>query len=592
LVAVCGFGVTRLLLPAALRRYELLWIAPVGACVSGLGLTALGFAHVPLAGSIAILFMGGLAAALFSIRRAGPPGTPPRWRELGWPAYVAVLLACVALIPLFRAGFPSVSGNGSDAHLAVGAAQFLEHNYPTGVNYAEPIDRFPIVWRSKFPIYYNLAAVAMITDRPTYEAISTVAALMLALAAVGWFLFARDVLRTRMLGAVGAMGIVGLDPMVLHTGMHPYFNQTWGYFTLPFALVLGWSAVHDRSRGGLVLLVLFLALGAFAYPLALPIPVAAVIMFAALDRDLRAGAGGLWRRIASRRRSLALAAPVALLLLVPLYGVAEKLSSGGLVVLDPSRSLGTWGGDLVGFFPEYQFLSLDSGDIWPLLAVLMVGFTYSALRDRPRELRFGILAVLALGALAALDFRLRTYGYYFHFKVLAFTAPLLVVCAAAGVAKLRWRGVPWLVLGVFALSALGGAYGETRNTYDQTSQTLLELRKWSHEIPPGASVRLDVTAASQLWTQYMLSDHRTCAQLPLFGTDYPRVVYSRKADYALVSVASKFSTEPPLNPPYGAVGPPVLRNTDFALYRLSPSLPGPDTCSQRLVETVTSVPLS
>jgi hypothetical protein len=36
----------------------------------------------------------------------------------------------------------------------------------------------------------------------------------------------------------------------------------------------------------------------------------------------------------------------------------------------------------------------------------------------------------------------------------------------------------------------------------------------------------------------------------------------------------------------------VLRNQDFALYRLSPTLPGLDTCSQRKVETVTSVSVS
>ena len=47
--AVCGFGATRLLLPEGLRRYELAWVIPVGACVSALALTVLGFAFVPLA---------------------------------------------------------------------------------------------------------------------------------------------------------------------------------------------------------------------------------------------------------------------------------------------------------------------------------------------------------------------------------------------------------------------------------------------------------------------------------------------------------------------------------------------------------------
>jgi hypothetical protein len=200
--------------------------------------------------------------------------------------------------------------------------------------------------------------------------------------------------------------------------------------------------------------------------------------------------------------------------------------------------------------------------------------------------------VLALGALAALDFRLRRYGYYFHFKVLAFVAPLLVVCAAAGIARLRRPGASWLLLGLFALIAMGGAIDETRATFDETPKTMLQLRAWSREIPRAASVRLDLAPGAQLWAQYMLHDHKTCAQLPLLGTEYPRVEYSSKADYALVSVGSNASREPPLNPPYGAVGPPVFRNQDFALYRLSPALPGLDTCSQRKVETVTSVSVS
>ena len=47
LFGACGFGVTRLLLPASLRRHELLWALPTGACVAGLALMVLGFAAVP-----------------------------------------------------------------------------------------------------------------------------------------------------------------------------------------------------------------------------------------------------------------------------------------------------------------------------------------------------------------------------------------------------------------------------------------------------------------------------------------------------------------------------------------------------------------
>ena len=60
----------------------------------------------------------------------------------------------------------------------------------------------------------------------------------------------------------------------------------------------------------------------------------------------------------------------------------------------------------------------------------------------------------------------------------------------------------------------------------------------------------------------------------------------------VIEVAPTDSPEPRLNPPYGSVGGPVFENDSYALYRLSPSLPGRDTCTRRTVETVTSVPLT
>jgi len=493
---------------------------------------------------------------------------------------------------VFRAGYLTVEGDGSDAHLAVGAAQFLQHNYPTSVNVNEPVDEFPLVWKSKYPIYYDLGVVATLTGRQTYQAISTLAAIMLGLAALGWFLFARELLGVRMLGAVAAMGIAGFDQMVLHTGMHPYFNQTWGYFTLPFSLVLAWWTVRHRSGGALALLVLFLAVAAFAYPLELPIPLAALAVFAALDPDLRHSAGAIRRRIWSSRRALWLAIPIAVALAIPVYGVGEKLASGAVVVLLPGHSLGTWGGDLLAFIPPYEFFSLGTSYHWQLAVAVMLGFAYLALRNGPRELRIGIFVVFAVGGLAALDFSARTYGWYFEFKVLAFVAPLLVVCAAAGISRVRGPGVAWLMLGVFALTASNAALAETKKTFDQTPTTLLALQTWSRALPRGDSIRLDITPGEQLWAQDRFAGHPTCSELPLLGTSYPHVAFSVKADYALVEVGPTISPAPPLTAPYGSVGPPVFLNSDYALYKLSPSLPGRDTCARGTVQTVTSVPLS
>ncbi|MCW3063770.1 MAG: hypothetical protein JWN32_942, partial [Solirubrobacterales bacterium] len=116
LFALCGLALTRLLLPAELRRYECLWVLPVGACVAALALTALGFAAVPFKVSLAAVVVAGAVSSLYAVRRAGWPERPARLSTLGWPVWIAVLAACIALVPLFRAGYLTVVGHGSDAH--------------------------------------------------------------------------------------------------------------------------------------------------------------------------------------------------------------------------------------------------------------------------------------------------------------------------------------------------------------------------------------------------------------------------------------------------------------------------------------------
>jgi hypothetical protein len=75
----------------------------------------------------------------------------------------------------------------------------------------------------------------------------------------------------------------------------------------------------------------------------------------------------------------------------------------------------------------------------------------------------------------------------------------------------------------------------------------------------------------------MLHEHPLCSQRPLTGTSYPHVPLSRAADYVLVRY---------LRRPFDAVGGPVLRNGEYTLYRLRDDLPGPNRCSQRMVQTV------
>src|SRR5204862_1820158 len=132
------------------------------------------------------------------------------------------------------------------------------------------------------------------------------------------------------------------------------------------------------------------------------------------------------------RRSLLWLVPLALVLIVPIAGVIEKATSAFNVVFDPARSLKSWGGDVFGYFPEAQFLGVHDWGLLIVAAPLLAWGAYVALRAAPRRIRLALIALFAFAVVFAIEFRLRRYGYYFHFKTLAFAAPVLLVTAAAG----------------------------------------------------------------------------------------------------------------------------------------------------------------
>ena len=354
LFMVGGFGLVRLLLPSALRRYELLWVLPTGGCAVGLALTVLGFAYVPYKVSLVVIVLAGLAVDWFAVRRRGWPVSLRRGDGrsglggLGWPVFLALAVLVVALIPMLCIQqYAAPVGDGSDAHVATGVAQFLQHDHPTAVDITQPVQRMQPTWRSKYPIYYAFAAVSSVSGLATWQVLATLAAMMLALTAIGLFLVAREMFGASRWLALVAMVLAALDREALHTVIHPYFNQTWGFFALPFTLVLGWWAVQpglarrDR-RGAIGLLALFGLILVLAYPLAAPIAVIPLVVFALIERHRRAAAGERVFRVRDLyrgRRSLLWIVPVAALLAIPLAGAVDKAESAVQAVA-PGYALG------------------------------------------------------------------------------------------------------------------------------------------------------------------------------------------------------------------------------------------------------------
>jgi len=583
LFGIVGFGLTRLLLPAGLRRHEALWILPVGAVATALEMALLAYGFVPFDIALALVVVASIGLGVFAWRRdpgvraRSAPADAASWRTIAVPLVLALLIGAIALLPMFRGGFVTVIGSGSDAHLAVGTAEFLQDNHPTGVDPSKAVDRVPLVWRSKPAIYLAYGGVARIAGLEPYAVIATLSAALLAFAALGFWLLARELLGAGPWAAAVAMGLVGMNRIELFTGMHPYFNQTWGYMTTPFAIVLAWHVVRNRTRGGVLLFAAFIGVLAFAYPLALPVPLLAAVVFAGFERRRRGLSLLRIPRLRSRRQLLWIV-PLFFMLIIPLQGVLEK-TAASTRVLAPGYSLANWGGDLTGFFPERFFLGIADAQGALIALPLIAAGLLLALRRAPRDIRWGLGAVVLFGVLAALFFRPREYGWYFHFKALAFVGPLVVAAAAVGLSRLRWR---WVSV-VAALLLIGvtrdGAAHELGTTFDQLPRSMLELRSVDARLAPGESVRLDMPADGRmLWVPNMLAGQPLCSQRPLLKTSYPHVPISRAADYVLA--------DDDWRRPFDAVGPPIMTLDRYQLFRLRPGLPGGDRCSQKMELTI------
>jgi hypothetical protein len=605
---VCGYPLTRLLTPLELRPHAPLLVAPVGAAASGLALAVLGLLHVPFKVSLAVVLVAGLAGTAFVRLRGGPMsvrGVDPRAGgavvRLLWPAFVLALVLAVVLIPLFRVGAPTVLGQNGDAVLATETVEFVQKAPPTEHRFDLPADRVPLVWRSKLPIFYSMGATATLSGLTPLGVFAVQATLVLGLAALGWFLFAFYALGAGPWAALAALAAFPLNRMIVYIADHPYYNEAWGMFALPFILTLGLLWLRRPSRRGFALFALFAVLGACAYPLMLLFPAAflATAALVAWRRARREGTRAPWSRpvrLPRGRRAVLVAVP-AIVVAVPVLlvlgrGVGEKLVSG-LTILLPGRSLRSWSGT-VPYFDVHRFLGLPD-PLWLGLALLaaMAALVARALWRAPRDAAIPALVVIVAALLFALQFRLRTFGELFYFKDLGFAAAMIVTVAMVGLADLVGRAARaapvWRAIAIAGGAGLAVAFVlndrvELTRTTDQSNAFVRQLASWSRAIPADASVRIDMAPSTyQLWTYYFFSRHPLSSTHPV-ARFFPHPPLGRRAQYLLVE-----RSRPAQRPPADAAGAPIRANHQFALYRMKPSVPGQDNSSRRMFEPVTSV---
>lgn len=595
LLAVAGYAPTRLLLARALWPHFALFVPAVGAAVAGLALSVLGFTGLGHAASLTAVLVAGLLAGVLVRVRLGPARADPgavtaaggRWLALRWPAYLAVLLMAFCLIPVFRAGYGSMPGANPDGMLSVGAAEFLQHNGPRAIDPALPVDRMPLVWRSKYPIYYALAGGSTLSGLEPVAAYSGFAAVIAAMAALGFFALARYGLGASPAVGLLAMALVALDRIVAHLALHPYFNQLWGTMALPFMLLFGLRFLEAPNRRDALLALLFLALGLSAYPLMVIFPLLALAGGTVSLR--RRSLGGGWIRgldLPRGRRSLLLWVPLGVLavpaVLVVALGVIEKAGSATGLLLT-GDSLKPWRGDLVHFRDPGFYLGPPGVTGYVAGAALIV-IAFLGLRRVPPTARAGLGAAIGGGLAVGAYFRLRRYGEYFDFKVLAFTAPLLLMATAPWLAERVGRGGRHArrvaVAGVVVLLCLqvGGMRREIARTGLQVDRETSALRDVARRLPPG-SIRLDVRPdGRQLWAGFYLNERPLSSLQPIVGTTYPHVPYGRRARYILADRRVRLLPWP------DSAGPALWENRRFRLYRMKPGVPGPDRSSRKMVD--------
>ena len=534
------------------------------------------------------------------VRRAGCRRGRTRCARSRWPVYLAAAADRDRADPAVPLRLRHGRRRGSDAHLAAGTAEFLRHGAPHGDRRRScRSTRCRSTWRSKQAIYYAFAAVSTLARHGDLRG----AVARSPRCCSRWRRSGCTCSRARC-SAPGSGAAARRDGASRRwigwsctPAMHPYFNQTWGYMTMPFAIVLAWWVVRRRHRAA-ARAARRCSWRSARSPTRSPVPIAVsvlAVMWWVRPAGARARAASrsrtsrwrrwrrFWRASAGARRSCSASSCSSCW--SPLWGVFEKIAGATQLLINPHYSLRAVGRrPVLAGSPSRSSSRCHDEAWWPVPVALIAGLGLWQHRGGCRgRWRWGDLHAGGRRRVRGRDdARCATTAGTSTSRCSPSSGRCSWCSPRSPCARVRYvagRSCSsiWTWMGA----------GRRRATRRRTRSTSCRARCSScaagrPRCPPDASIRLDMQPEAQNCGRlHAVRRTRLCSQRPLDDTAYPHVPLSRAADYVLVRLPA----------------PAVRRgrrrrcvqNAEFTLYRLRPGLPGGDRCSQRMIQTVTEI---
>ncbi|MCX6020693.1 MAG: hypothetical protein NTZ05_02985 [Chloroflexi bacterium] len=601
LLAWTGYGPAALLLPARMRPYGVLLLAPLGFCWLSLLSSLLNSTFLPMSLATPLLIVAAGAVNLWVWRRHRP-GFPISG-DIAIVGVVSLVPFVIAALPLVHAGSTAFVGNQWDLEVYLPITEYLKR-YAIGAR----LDALPnpITTLLNAPDFrggsgwgfsYVEAAVGTVLGWPSYLTFRPLLHLLMTLSVPCVYVMARVLLamdRRAALLLAALWSVHGLSIWLASIGLA---GHAASFFLLPLALTLSFLALEEPEPRAIVLagsavagLVLSFYTGALPF-YALPTAAYGVWLLARGPDRRRTLLGG-----AALVAAALLLAPVAHLRFLGTLAVyfGKGLSQGwGVAVFSPvAEALGVspfiliqQGTELGVILGEAGRQSVLQGG-WLLTlaagAAAVVGLWRGPF-DRSRY-----LAVLLPGLAFAAALRFGMVYHYGYFKAMSLLAVFLLAPAAAGAVALwdlprpdalrRWAANGARLAVVGGTLAFAGALLFTaslsvryfwRVTPDELPRAVWQVQGLKDKLPPGAPVwvlsRSGFNPRTAGMISYFLMDN------PLDGsleTAYGRMTPQqpgRKVEYLAVLDG--------VQPPELGLDPDaaVWRNELVALYRVPDS---------------------